>query len=100
LVLGPLATWLGAYATASAGKTDDAKGKTSQVDPPPALAPFYARVVAAAALAAMKDKKRGVDYVGDLLAMGNQDPDLTNAALAFGFKKVDHKGKPSTYAPP
>ena len=100
LVLGPLAAWLGAYATASAGKGDDAKGKTSQIDPPPALAPFYARVVAAAALAAMKDKKRGVDYVADLLAMGNQDPDLTNAALAFGFKKVDHKGKPSTYAPP
>jgi thioredoxin-like negative regulator of GroEL len=100
LVLGPLAAWLGAYATASGGKADDAKGKTSQIDPPPALAPFYARVVAAAAFAAMKDKKRGIDYVADLLASGNQDPDLVNAALAFGFKKVDHKGKPSTYAAP
>jgi hypothetical protein len=100
LVLGPLATWLGAYATASAGKPDDAKGKTSQIDPPPTQAPFYARVVAAAALSAMKDKKRGVDYVAELLTSGNQDPDLTAAALAFGFKKVDHKGKASTYAAP
>ncbi len=100
LVLGPLSTWLGAYATASGGKPDDAKGKTSQIDPPPALAPVYSRVVAAAALAAMKDKKRGIDYVAELLGSGNQDPDLTAAALAFGFKKIDHKGKASTYASP
>ena len=93
LVLGPLATWANAYAIATAGKADDAKGKTSSVDPPPALAPFDARLLGAAALGAMKDKKRGTDYVVQLLATGSQNPDLTAAATALGFKRVEGNEK-------
>ena len=97
LVLGPLATWLGAYATASAGNTDGAKGRTATVDPPASAAPLDARVVAAAAFGAMKDKRRGADYVKDVLASGSQNPDLVAAALALGFKKVEHGKRPPTY---
>jgi tetratricopeptide (TPR) repeat protein len=100
LVLGPLATWINAYALASAGKVDDAKGKTASIDPPPAGAPYLARVIAAAALGAMKDKKRGVDYVAQLLSLGNQTPDLVAAAITLGFKKIEKKGKPVTYGAP
>jgi Flp pilus assembly protein TadD len=97
LVLGPLATWLGAYATASAGNTDGAKGRTAALDPPPSAAPLDGRVVAAAAFGAMKDKRRGADYVKDVLASGSQNPDLVAAALALGFKKVEHGRRPPTY---
>ena len=101
LVLGPLTTWVNAYAIAMAGKVDDAKGKTSSVDPPPALAPFDARILGAMALGAMKDKKRGVEYVTQLLASGSQNPDLTAAATALGFKRIESKGKqPLRYEAP
>jgi hypothetical protein len=97
LVLGPLATWLSAYAVASGGNTEAAKGRTASVDPPPATAALEARVVAAAALGAMKDKHRGADYVREVLATGSQHPDLVAAALALGFHKVEHGRKPPTY---
>jgi tetratricopeptide (TPR) repeat protein len=97
LVLGPLATWLSAYASASSGGVEAAKGKTSAIDPPPAGAPFEVRVVAAAALGAMKDKKRGGDYVKELLATGNLHPDLVAAALSLGFNKVEHGRRRPTY---
>ena len=97
LVLGPLATWLGAYATASAGNTDGAKGRTASIDPPPAGAPLDARVVAATAFGAMKDKRRGADYVKEVLSTGSQNPDLVAAALALGFHKVEHGKRPPTY---
>ena len=100
LVLGPLATWLSAYATASSGAPDAvsaAKGKTSSIDPPPATAALETRVVAAAALAAMKDKKRGIDYVKDALTTGSLHPDLVAAALALGFTRVDHGKRRPTY---
>ena len=83
------ATWLRAYAQASGGKVDEARGKTASVDPPPALAALPSRVMAAVALAAMKDKKRGTDYIKALLASGIQDPDLVAAAASLGIKKVD-----------
>ncbi len=97
LVLGPLATWLSAYASASSAGIEAAKGKTASIDPPPPGAPFEARVVAAAALGAMKDKKRGSDYVKELLATGNLHPDLVAAALSLGFNKVDHGRRRPTY---
>jgi tetratricopeptide (TPR) repeat protein len=97
LVLGPLATWLSAYATASAGNTEGAKGRTASVDPPPATAPLEARVVAAVALSAMKDKRRGADYVKEVLSTGSQNPDLVAAALSLGFHKVEHGKRPPTY---
>lgn len=97
LVLGSLATWLNAYATASAGGIDAAKAKLAPLDPPPAGTPFEARVVAASALGAVKDRKRGPDYVHDLLATGSLNPDLTAAAVALGFHRVDHGRRRPTY---
>ncbi len=97
LVLGPLATWLSAYATASNGNVEAAKGKTASADPPPSTAPLEPRVVVAVAFGAMKDKRRGADYVKDLLATGSQHPDLVAAALELGFHKVDHGKRKPTY---
>jgi hypothetical protein len=97
LVLGPLATWLSAYATASSGSVEAAKGKTASIDPPPASATLEARVVAAAAFGAMKDRRRGADYVREVLATGSLHPDLVAAALALGFHKVDHGRRRPTY---
>ncbi|HTQ45513.1 MAG TPA: tetratricopeptide repeat protein [Polyangiaceae bacterium] len=97
LVLGPLATWLSAFAAASAGNVEAAKGKTASAEPPPATAPLPARVIVAAAFGAMKDKRRGPEYVHDVLATGCLDPDLVAAALALGFHKVDHGRRRPTY---
>jgi hypothetical protein len=97
LVLGPLATWLSAYAAASGGNTEGAKGRTASLDPLPAGAPLEARVVVAAAFGAMKDKRRGADYVKEVLSTGSQNPDLVAAAMALGFKKVEHGKHPPTY---
>ncbi|MGH7297659.1 MAG: tetratricopeptide repeat protein, partial [Polyangiaceae bacterium] len=97
LVLGPLATWLSAYATASNGNVEAAKGRTAASDPPPPTAPLEARVVAAVALGAMKDKRHGPDYVREVLATSAQHPDLVAAAVALGFRKVEHGRKPPTY---
>ncbi len=58
LVLGPLGTWLSAYVAASQGKVDEAKARTSTLDPPPPGAPLEARVIAASALAAMHERHR------------------------------------------
>jgi tetratricopeptide (TPR) repeat protein len=96
LVLGPLATWLSAYAVASGGNVDAAKARTASVDPPPRGAALETRVVAAAALGAMKDRRRGIDYVKDALASGNH-PDLAAAALSLGLHRVDHGRRPPTY---
>ena len=98
LVLGPLATWLNAYATAAGGNIDAAKGKTASIDPPPSTAPLDARTVAASALAAMKDRKRGTDYVRALLSAGSNNPDAVAAALALGLRRVNHgRRRPPTY---
>jgi hypothetical protein len=97
LVLGPLATWLSAYANASSGAAEAAKGKTSSLDPPPGSAALEARVVAAAAFGAMKDHRRGADYVHEVLASGSLHPDLVAAALALGFHKVEHGKRRPTY---
>jgi hypothetical protein len=97
LVLGPLATWLSAYASAASGSVEAAKGKTASIDPPPPSATLGARVVAAAAFGAMKDRRRGGDYVREVLATGSLHPDLVAAALALGFHKVDHGRRRPTY---
>ncbi|HLK37393.1 MAG TPA: tetratricopeptide repeat protein [Polyangiaceae bacterium] len=89
LVLGPVATWLSAYAVASGGGIEAAKGRTSAVDPPPAMAPLAVRVVTAAALGAMKDRRRGAEFVRSVLTTGSLHPDLVAAALALGFHKID-----------
>lgn len=97
LVLGPLATWLSAYAAASGGSVEAAKGKTASADPPPATAPLPARIVAAVTFGAMKDKRHGSEYVRDVLSTGSLDPDLVAAALALGFHKVEHGRHRPTY---
>src|SRR5260370_11404703 len=97
LVLGPVATWLSAYANAATGGVEAARGKTASLDPLSTEAPLEARVVAAAALGAMKDRKRGIEYVRELLATGHQDPDLVQAALSLGFHKIDHGRRRPTY---
>jgi hypothetical protein len=100
LVLGPMATWLSAYAIASAGKVDDARGKIAQLDPPPQTAPLPVRVVAALALGATKDKKRGADYVKAVLVTAPSHPDLGAAAVQLGGRKVDRFHKPPQFALP
>jgi predicted Zn-dependent protease len=97
LVLGPTATWLSAYALASANKTADAQGKTAALDPPPPQASLPARVIAAVALATMKDRRRAPDYVKSLLSTCVQDPDLVAAAVSLGFRRVDHARRRATY---
>jgi tetratricopeptide (TPR) repeat protein len=87
-VLQANAAWLRAYALASAGKVEEARGKTASLDPPPVLAPLPTRIIAAVALGAMKDKKRGGDVVKGILDQGIQDPDLLAAAASLGVKKA------------
>jgi hypothetical protein len=97
LVLGPLATWLSAYAVAAGGAIDAAKAKTASIDPPPRGAALETRVVAAAAFGAMKDRRRGLEYVRDALASANLNPDLVAAALSLGLRRVDHGRRGPTY---
>lgn len=84
---GPLAKWLRAYATASHGKIDEARAVVSQEDPPPAAAAMPARVIAAAAFAAMKDTRKGNEYVRAILSSGFSSPDVTAAAEKVGAPK-------------
>jgi tetratricopeptide (TPR) repeat protein len=89
LVLGSLAGWLGAYASASAGKLEDARGKTASLEPPPQAAPLVAREIAALAMGAMKDRRRGPDYLKELFASGAVNPDTAAAAAGVGIKAPD-----------
>ena len=91
LVLGSLAGWLGAYVSASTGKAEDARGKTASLDPPPAAAPVPARVIAAIALGAMKDRRRGPDVVKELLLNGVVNPDTVAAATALGIHVAEKR---------
>jgi hypothetical protein len=100
LVLGPMATWLSAYAAASGGRADDARGKIAAIDPPPAAAPLPIRVVAALAFGATRDHKRGNDYVRAILQTGLSNPDAGAAAVQLGARKVDRPGRPPLYLGP
>jgi hypothetical protein len=82
---GPLARWLRAYATAGAGKLDEARALVAQEDPPPPLAPMPARIVAAAAYASAKDTRRGGDYIKPIVQAGFKSPDVTAAAAKLGL---------------
>ena len=85
LVLGGMAPWLSAFGAASAGKIDDARGKTATLDPPPATAALPARMIVAAALGAMKDKKRGAEVTKSILDQGFVNPDVAAAGTALGL---------------
>lgn len=97
LALGPMASWLNAYATASSGGVDAAKGKTALLDAPPETAPYDARVVTCAAFGAMKDRRRGLDYVKDVLSTGGDHPDVVAAALSLGLHRVVHAHRHPSY---
>ena len=86
LVLGSLGGWLAAYVSAASGKVEDARAKTSSLEPPPQAAPLLAREIAAVALGAMKDRRRGQDYVKELVTSGALNPDTAAAAGALGLK--------------
>ncbi len=84
---GPLVKWLRAYAVASNGKVEEARAIISTEDPPPALAPLPARLIAAAAFGAVKDTRKGGDYVKALVS-GFPNPDVVVAAEKVGAGKV------------
>jgi hypothetical protein len=86
-VLGTAATWLSAYALASTGKADDARGKLAGLDVPPETAALPIRTVAALALAAAKDKKRAVELVKSLRKAGIDSRDVGVAAALAGVRK-------------
>lgn len=88
---GPLAKWLRAYATASGGKIEEAKATVSSEDPPPALAPLPARMLAASAYGAMKDTRHGNEYTKPLVQAGFANPDLATAADRLGLGKVGRR---------
>ncbi len=85
---GPLAKWLRAYATASGGKIEEARASVSSEDPPPALAPLPARMIAASAYGAMKDARHGNEYAKPIVQAGFANPDMTMAAEKLGLGKV------------
>jgi hypothetical protein len=89
LVLGPLATWLSVYTTASAGKVDEARGKAAALDPPPVTASVSARVIAAAALGKVSDRRRGPDVVKSLLEQTLFNPDVVAAGVPFNLRPAN-----------
>ncbi len=88
---GPVAKWLRAYAVASNGKAEDARAILSQEDPPPALAPLASRIIAASAYGAVKDTRKGADYVKTLVAAGFLNPDVIVAAEKVGAGKITRR---------
>lgn len=74
-----MVTWLSAYAAASNGKPGEALGKTASIDPPPVTAPVPQRMLAASALGAMRDRRRGYEAVKALIDQGMSNPDLAAA---------------------
>ncbi|MFO0742061.1 MAG: hypothetical protein U0270_39550 [Labilithrix sp.] len=90
---GPMTKWLRAYATASHGKIEEAKGMVSQEDPPPATTPLAFRVIAAMAYAAMKDVKHGGDHAKAVIATGYASPDAVFIADKLNLPKIAEKKK-------
>lgn len=90
---GPLTRWLRAYATASHGKIDEAKGMVSSEDPPPNAAPLASRVIAAMAYAAMKDARHGGDYAKAIIGGGYLSPDAAYIAERLNLPKIPEKKK-------
>jgi hypothetical protein len=89
---GPLVKWLRAYALASGGgKMEEARAIVSAEDPPPVLAPFPARMYAAAAYGATKDVRHGGDYVKALASSGFANPDIVTAAEKVGAGKIGRR---------
>jgi hypothetical protein len=88
---GPLAKWLRAYAVASHGKIEEAKGLVGQDDPPPSMSALPGRMIAAAAFGAMKDTRKGGDYTKALVSAGFANPDVALASEKTGGAKVTRR---------
>ena len=86
VVLGPMATWLSAYAVASAGHAEDARGKTASLDPPPDSASLPSRIVVGMSLGKMGDRHRGPAVIHSLVDAGVTNPDIAAAASPFGIR--------------
>ena len=48
----------------------------------------------------MHERRRAADVLKPILEAGYVGIDVQNAAIAAGFKRVDHKGRPPTFEPP
>jgi hypothetical protein len=48
----------------------------------------------------MHERRRAADILKPILAAGYVGVDIENAAIAVGFKRVDHKGKKPTFDAP
>ena len=63
-------------------------------------APLEARLIAASALAAMRERRRAAEILKPLLQAGFVGMDAQAAALAAGFKRIERKGKKPTFTEP
>ncbi len=88
---GTLARWLRAYALGSHGKIEEARAIVSQEDPPSTLSPLAARAIAAMTFGALKDSRRGKEYIRAVVAAGFSNPDLTIAATRVGAGSLARK---------
>lgn len=88
VVFGPLAKWASAYAAASSGKVEEARAKVSTEDPPASLAPYATRVIALAAMGAMKDVRRGNPYIRPILVDGLFNPDVAEVVDQFHMPPI------------
>lgn len=83
VVLGPMASWVGAFIDAAGPKANEARAKVALLELPPDAAPLALKLDAALALAALKDRKRGPDLVKSLVAALPENPDVAKAATAL-----------------
>jgi hypothetical protein len=89
---GSIWKWLRAYATASGGgKMDEARALVAGEDPPPALAPMPARMIAASAYGAMKDTRHGAPYVMPIVGAGFSNPDTSAVTEKLGLGKAGRR---------
>ncbi len=88
-VLGPLATWLSVYTTASAGKVEEARGKAAALDAPPPSASVPVRIIAAAACGKISDRRRGPELVKGLLDQTLFNPDVVAAGVPFNLRPAN-----------
>ena len=95
-----IASWLGTFASAAGGKAEQARANAVTLAVPPERSPLPFRLATAAAYGAMVEKKQGVPYVQQLLQAGFAAPEVTQAAAALGFKRVEGAGGKVTYEPP
>ncbi|MDB4994214.1 MAG: repeat protein [Myxococcaceae bacterium] len=89
LVLGPLATWLSVYTSASAGKVEEARGKAAALDAPPPSASVPVRIIAAAACGKISDRRRGPELVKGLLDQTLFNPDVVAAGVPFNLRPAN-----------